>query len=147
MTHLFSTLRLHDITLRNRIMMSPMCMYTAAGDGRATPWHETHYVTRAIGGVGWIMMEATAVQGIGRISPEDLGLWDDAQIHPLHRIVELIHSQGAAVGVQIAHAGRKAWSRDKGFGSGRPVAPSAIPFHTDWQTPQVLSQAEIDYFI
>ncbi len=142
--HLFSPLTLRGVTLRNRVVMSPMCMYSAADDGLATDWHLAHYVSRATGGVGLILTEATAVEARGRISKADLGLWDDAQIAPLARIARLCQEQGAALGVQLAHAGRKAWSAQRGVGNGVPVAPSAIPHADDWATPHALKTGEVD---
>ncbi len=147
MSQLFSPLTLRGTTLRNRIVMSPMCMYSAGEDGRATDFHLAHLTSRATGGVGLILTEAAAVEPRGRISVNDLGLWDDAQIEPLARIVRLCKSQGAAVGTQIAHAGRKAWSPTKGKGPARAVAPSPIPFDADWETPQELTAADLDRIV
>jgi 2,4-dienoyl-CoA reductase-like NADH-dependent reductase (Old Yellow Enzyme family) len=144
MPHLFSPLTLRELSLRNRIMMSPMCMYSAAEDGIPNDWHLAHYVSRANGGVGLIITEATAVEARGRISQADLGLWDDAQIPATARYVRLCQAQGAAVGVQLAHAGRKAWSALRGFGPETPVAPSAVPFSDDWATPHALAESELD---
>jgi 2,4-dienoyl-CoA reductase-like NADH-dependent reductase (Old Yellow Enzyme family) len=143
MPDLFSPLTLRDLTLRNRIGMSPMCMYSAGVDGRATDWHLAHYVCRAVGGAGLLITEATAVEARGRISTEDLGLWDDAQIEPLARIVRLAQAQGAAMAVQLAHAGRKAWSPARGQGPEPAVAPSDLPFDQGWPTPRALSLDEI----
>ncbi|RMF26921.1 MAG: oxidoreductase, partial [Chloroflexi bacterium] len=116
MAHLFSPLTLRSVTLRNRIVLSPMCQYSAGEDGRATDWHRVHYGARAIGGVGLILLEATAVEARGRISRADLGLWEDAQVEPLIPLVRFGREQGAAMGVQLAHAGRKAWSAHRGVG-------------------------------
>ncbi len=135
MPHLFSPLTLRGLTLRNRIMMSPMCMYSAASDGQATDWHLAHYVARAIGGAGLLITEATAVEPRGRISQGDLGLWSDAQVEALARIVGRIQAEGAAAGVQLAHAGRKAWSADKGHGPELSVAPSSLAYDEDWHAP------------
>jgi 2,4-dienoyl-CoA reductase-like NADH-dependent reductase (Old Yellow Enzyme family) len=143
MPHLFSRLELQSVTLRNRIVMSPMCMYSAGEDGLATDWHLAHYLSRAVGGVGLILTEATAVEARGRISQADLGLWEDAQIAPLARIVRLCQEQGTAVGVQLAHAGRKAWSAKRGVGPATPVAPSAVPFDDEWTVPQALTVREM----
>jgi 2,4-dienoyl-CoA reductase-like NADH-dependent reductase (Old Yellow Enzyme family) len=137
-------LTLRGLTLRNRIAMSPMCMYSAGHDGLATDWHLAHYLSRAVGGVGLILTEATAVEPRGRISENDLGLWDDAQIEPLARIVRLVRKAGAAIGVQLAHAGRKAFSPAKGVGPQQPVAPSAMPFAEGWRVPAELGTDEID---
>ena len=144
MTHLFSPLNLRDVTLRNRVMMAPMCMYSAGEDGLATEWHLVHLGSRAIGGVGLILTEATAVESRGRISRYDLGLWDDRQVEPLSRVVRFCQAQGAAMGVQLAHAGRKAWSPERGHGPEQPVAPSAIPHDEGWAMPHELSSEEID---
>ncbi len=146
--HLFSPLTLSgNLTLRNRIVMSPMCMYSAGEDGRATDWHRSHYLTRAVGGAGLLLLEATAVEPRGRISQADLGLWEDSQIEPLGHIVEQVHQAGAAIGVQLAHAGRKAWSGKKGLGPEIPVAPSSLPFDEDWVRPQSLSMEEADHVV
>lgn len=145
---LFSPLTLRDRTLRSRIVMSPMCQYSAGDDGRATDWHLTHLGARAAGGVGLIVVEATAVEARGRISPGDLGLWNDEQIDPLARIAAFVHSQGAAIGIQLAHAGRKAGT-DLPWRGGKPlgwsiVAPSAVPFADGYPTPHALTAGEID---
>ena len=147
MPHLFSPLTIGDVTLRNRIALSPMCMYTAGDDGLATDWHLAHYAARATGGAGLLITEATAVEARGRISSHDLGLWDDGQVEPLARVVRLVRSQGAAICVQLAHAGRKAWSEAKGQGPAQAVAPSALPFTSEWVTPHELSPAEIEGII
>lgn len=147
MPHLFSPLTLRSLTLRNRIMMSPMVMYSADDDGQATDWHLAHYLARAVGGTGLLLTEATAVEPRGRITQRDLGLWEDAQIEPLARIVRLVRAEGAAIGVQLAHAGRKAWSDNKGHGPELPVGPSAQPFDDEWCTPHELSPAEIDHIV
>jgi 2,4-dienoyl-CoA reductase-like NADH-dependent reductase (Old Yellow Enzyme family) len=122
-------------------------MYSAAIDGLATDWHLAHYVARAVGGTGLLLTEATAVEARGRISQNDLGLWHDEQVEPLARIVSQARAEGAAVGVQLAHAGRKAWSSDKGHGPELPVAPSALAFAEDWRTPHALSLAQIDQIV
>jgi 2,4-dienoyl-CoA reductase-like NADH-dependent reductase (Old Yellow Enzyme family) len=119
MPRLFDPLRLRDLTLRNRLAMAPMCQYSAGPDGRVTDWHLMHLGARAAGGVGLVISEATAVEARGRISPQDLGLWDDAQVEPLRRVAALVRAQGAAFGVQLAHAGRKAstfrpWASSRG---------------------------------
>jgi 2,4-dienoyl-CoA reductase-like NADH-dependent reductase (Old Yellow Enzyme family) len=144
LAHLFSKLTLRGLTLRNRIVMSPMCMYCADQDGRLTDWHLSHYLTRAVGGAGLVLTEATAVEPRGRITRQDLGLWDDAQVAPFGSLVRLVHREGAAIGVQLAHAGRKAWSPEKGHGPETAVAPSAIPFEEGWAVPRELDRLEID---
>jgi 2,4-dienoyl-CoA reductase-like NADH-dependent reductase (Old Yellow Enzyme family) len=139
MSLLFSPLALRGLRLRNRIVMPPMAMWSAGEDGIATDWHLAHYAARAIGGVGLTVQEATAVEPRGRISVNDLGLWDDAQMEPLARIVRLCHSEGAAMAPQLAHAGRKAFSPKQGVGPQTPVAPSAIPSDDGWVTPDELT--------
>jgi 2,4-dienoyl-CoA reductase-like NADH-dependent reductase (Old Yellow Enzyme family) len=147
MPTLFDQITLRSVTMRNRIVMSPMCMYMAGDDAVATDFHLVHLGARAVGGAGLIITEATAVESRGRISPNDLGLYDDRHIAPLARIVEFVHSHGAKIGVQLAHAGRKAWSAAKGRGSEQPVAPSALPFDPEWATPQALSEDDIETIV
>jgi 2,4-dienoyl-CoA reductase-like NADH-dependent reductase (Old Yellow Enzyme family) len=150
--HLFSPLALRAVTLRNRIAVSPMCQYSAT-DGRANDWHLVHLGARAAGGAGLVLAEATAVEARGRISPSDLGLWEDAQIEPLARVVRFVEAQGAASGVQLAHAGRKASVRAPWDAAGAPLAPgdggwttvgpSAIPFADGYAPPHALDAAEL----
>ena len=147
MPHLFSPYSLRGLTLRNRIVLPPMCMYTAGNDGLVTDWHLAHYTARAAGGAGLLIVEATAVEPRGRISAHDLGLWDDAQIESLARMVRLVQAQGAAIGIQLAHAGRKAWSADRGHGPEQPVAPSPLPFDEGWRVPHALTLVEIDQIV
>jgi len=153
MSLLFTPFTLRGVTLRNRIGMSPMCQYSCeAGDGRVTAWHLHHYAARAIGGVGLVTVEATAVEARGRISPQDTGLWDDSQIEPLAQLAATIRRYGAVPGIQIAHAGRKA-ATFRPWQSGGPlreadgawpvVAPSALPYSEAHQTPAALTVAEI----
>jgi NADPH2 dehydrogenase len=144
MAQLFSPFTLRGLTLRNRIVMSPMCMYSAGEDGLATDFHLAHLASRATGGVGLVITEASAVESRGRISLGDLGLWNDAQVEPLARIVRLCKSQGAATCSQLAHAGRKAWTATKGQGPFPAVGPSPIPFDADWVTPKELDRTGLD---
>lgn len=151
MSHLFEPLTIRGITLRNRIGVSPMCMYSA-DDGCANDWHLVHYGARAAGGAALVIVEATAVEARGRISPYDVGLWHDGQIEPLARVTRFMRSQGAVAGVQLAHAGRKAGTA-RPWDGGKPlsdeqggwdvVAPSAIPFTEGYRTPHELSRADI----
>ena len=137
MTHLFDTFKLRSLTLKNRIAVSPMCMYSSR-DGFANDWHLVHLGSRACGGAALVFTEATAVEPEGRISPDDLGLWKDEHIEPLQRVTAFIKSQGSVPGIQLAHAGRKAstWSPHTGkrgfvakeLGGWTPLAPSPIPF-------------------
>ncbi len=153
MTHLFEPLTIRGVTLRNRVGISPMCMYSSV-DGHATDWHLIHLGSRAVGGAALIFAEATAVEDIGRISPEDAGLWTDSQIAPLARITKFIDEYGGVPAIQLAHAGRKAstyrpWEKEKGSvpkskGGWQSVGPSAIPFDSDYDTPSELSFDDID---
>jgi 2,4-dienoyl-CoA reductase-like NADH-dependent reductase (Old Yellow Enzyme family) len=122
-------------------------MYSAADGGHVTDWHLAHYQARAAGGSGLVITEATAVEPRGRISQHDLGLWEDGQIEPLARLARLVQREGAALGVQLAHAGRKAWSADKGHGPETPIAPSAASFAAEWCTPHELDVLEIEQVI
>ncbi len=146
---LFTTLALRGITLRNRIVVSPMCQYSCT-DGMATEWHLVHLGSRAVGGAALVMTEATAVEARGRISAADLGIWDDAHVPSLERIARFIHSQGALAGMQLAHAGRKAsvkvpWQGGAAVmvadGGWEVVGPSAIPFDEASPVPRSLSIA------
>src|SRR6478609_279392 len=101
--HLFSPLTIRGITLKNRIMVSPMCMYSSV-DGFANDWHLVHLGARAVGGAGLVFTEATAVEARGMISRQDLGIWDDRHIEMLARIVTFMKAQGAVTGIQLAHA-------------------------------------------
>ncbi|MGC8798754.1 MAG: NADH:flavin oxidoreductase/NADH oxidase [Chloroflexus sp.] len=149
--HLFTSLTIGSVTLRNRIGMSPMCQYSAV-DGFPTDWHLMHLGARAAGGVGLIILEATAVSPEGRISPFDLGIWRDEHIAALSRIVKLIESLGAVAGIQLAHAGRKA-SVGRPWEGGKPIAlanggwpvvgPTAEPFAPGYPTPIPLDAAGI----
>lgn len=148
---LFSPLSLRDVTLRNRIAVSPMCQYSCF-DGMATEWHLVHLGSRAVGGAGLVIMEATAVEPEGRITPGDLGLWNSQQIPTLAKIAAFIKSQGAVPGIQLAHAGRKAscdvpWRGghvlSKKEGGWTALAPSPIPFQEKGPLPQALTHQEI----
>jgi 2,4-dienoyl-CoA reductase-like NADH-dependent reductase (Old Yellow Enzyme family) len=105
--HLFSPLTIKSVTLRNRIGVSPMCQYSSE-DGMATDWHLVHLGSRAVGGAGLVIAEATAVSPEGRITPGDAGIWAEKHIEPISRINRFVKSQGAVPGIQVAHAGRKA---------------------------------------
>lgn len=155
MSRLFSPLTIKGITLRNRIVISPMCQYSAT-DGFANDWHLVHLGTRAVGGVGLVIAEATAVVPEGRITPGDLGLWSDEHIDGLKRIAKFIHSQGAVAAIQIAHAGRKAscavpWKGgrqlDEQNGGWQTVAPGNIPFLDGDRAPEPLSREGIQKVI
>jgi 2,4-dienoyl-CoA reductase-like NADH-dependent reductase (Old Yellow Enzyme family) len=148
MTHLFDPLSIRDITFTNRVFVSPMCQYSSI-DGCVTDWHFVHLGSRAVGGAGLVLTEATAVLPEGRISPQDLGIWKDDHIEPLARVVRFIHEQGTVAGMQLAHAGRKASTYRPGEGQGaipqseggwnNVVAPSALPFADNYPMPQEVS--------
>ena len=151
MSILFSPLTIKNVTLKNRIVMSPMCQYSA-NDGFTTDWHLVHYGARATGGTGLIIIEAAAVSPEGRITPGDVGLWKDEQIGGLSRIVSFIHEQGSVAAIQIAHAGRKASCEvpkeggkqiGKNQGGWLTVAPSEIPFIAEDRLPQSLNKEGI----
>ncbi|TKC19811.1 NADPH dehydrogenase NamA [Robertmurraya kyonggiensis] len=137
-TKLFSSYTIKDLTLKNRIVMAPMCMYSSENeDGKVEDFHITHYVSRAIGQVGLIIQEATAVTPQGRISSKDLGIWSDDHIEGLSQLTSLIKSYGAKTGIQLAHAGRKAML------DGEIIAPTAIPFNDEMKTPKEMTIADI----
>ncbi len=149
--HLFSPLPLRSVELPNRIAVSSMCQYSSE-DGFANDWHLVHLGSRAVGGAGLIMMEATSVEARGRISPQDLGIWKDDHMAMLARIVGFIHSHGGVAGMQLAHAGRKAscyrpWDGNGAIpidqGGWTPIGPSPIPFAEDYTQPEELSEAGI----
>ena len=151
MPHLFDPLPLRSLTLSNRIVVSPMCQYSSV-DGFANDWHFVHLATRAVGGAALVLTEATAVTADGRISPQDLGIYDDAHVAGLARCVEFIHSQKALAGTQLAHAGRKGstarpWEGGGALGAGEggwtPVGPTAEPFAANYPVPRALTLADI----
>ncbi|MBE9584108.1 NADPH dehydrogenase NamA [Mucilaginibacter sp. JRF] len=153
MSKLFSTITIKDVTLRNRIAVSPMCEYSST-DGFANNWHLVHLGSRAIGGAGLVISEAAAVSPEGRISYGDLGIWKDEHIEKLKEITDFIHEQGAVAGIQLAHAGRKAshhkpWDGGKLIPADQPngwptVAPSALPFAEATAAPAELDKAGIE---
>jgi NADPH2 dehydrogenase len=135
---LFSPYTIKGITFKNRIVMSPMCMYSSYNeDGHVQNWHRTHYTSRAVGQVGLIIVEATAVTPQGRISPQDLGIWSDEHIEGFGELVGLVKEHGAKIGIQLAHAGRKAVLE------GEILAPSAIAFNEQMKTPKEMTKTEI----
>lgn len=134
----FTKFQLRDLTLKNRIVMPPMCMYSSDESGEVKHFHKIHYGSRAIGGTGLIILEATAVIANGRISNRDLGIWDDKQVEGLKSLVDLIHENGAKAAIQLAHAGRKSDS-----GNDYIVAPSPISHSDKYDHPRELGQADI----
>lgn len=153
---LFAPLAIRDITLPNRIAVSPMCEYSSE-DGFANDWHLVHLGSRAVGGAGLVMTEATAVEADGRITMPDLGIWKTEHIEPLRRITSFIKSQGSVPGIQLAHAGRKAstrapWDGGAAVAPGQPngwqvVAPSAVPFREGDPVPRELTPADIQRLV
>jgi 2,4-dienoyl-CoA reductase-like NADH-dependent reductase (Old Yellow Enzyme family) len=146
-TDLFSPLTLRGVTLPNRIGVSPMCQYSCNGDGRPTEWHFQHLVSRAAGGAGLTIAEASAVTPEGRISPDDLGIWGEEHVPGHARLVRGIAAVGSVPGIQLAHAGRKS-SRNAPWNDGRapdgwtPLGPSNLPFG-DYAEPRAMTEAEI----
>jgi 2,4-dienoyl-CoA reductase-like NADH-dependent reductase (Old Yellow Enzyme family) len=149
MAGLFDPLTIRELTFANRVFVSPMCQYSSE-DGYANDWHFVHLGSRAVGGAGLVLTEATAVLPEGRISPEDLGIWDDGHIEMLSRIVGFIHEQGSVAGMQLAHAGRKAstsrpWEGHDAVpesegGWKKVVAASALKFSETYPMPQALTR-------
>ncbi len=156
MSALFESYTLRSLTIPNRVWMAPMCQYSAEAFGPnagvATDWHFQHYAARAVGGTGLILQEATAVSPEGRISPNDLGIWNDTQVAALRRITDFLKSQNTVPGIQIGHAGRKG-STAQPWKGGRqvdesahgwlPLAPSAVPFTEGDRTPVELTVDQI----
>lgn len=157
---LFRPLQLREVALKNRIAISPMCQHAAQG-GHATPWHLVHLGKFALGGAGLILTESTAVDPRGRIGTADLGLWSDSQVEPLKAVVDFVHDHGAAIGVQLAHAGRKSGSQPLWEGGAalsehemasdpgpwQRVGPSPLPAGPGWSAPAVLDAAGIECVI
>jgi 2,4-dienoyl-CoA reductase-like NADH-dependent reductase (Old Yellow Enzyme family) len=156
MAALFDLLAIRDVKFANRVFVSPMCQYSSS-DGYANDWHFVHLASRAVGGAGLVMTEATAVLPEGRISPQDLGIWDDGHIEMLNRIVRFVQEQGSVAGMQLAHAGRKAstrrpWEqpgtvRESEGGWKKVVAPSAIRFTDNYPMPQAVTRDGIQEVI
>lgn len=152
MSALFSRLRLRECDFRNRIFVSPMCQYSSR-DGMPNEWHHVHLGSRAVGGAALVMVEATAVSPVGRISPADSGMWSTQHSQAFEPIAAFMKEQGAVPGIQLAHAGRKAstdapWRGDKPLGEAeggwKPIAPSPIPFDKDYPTPREMSREDIE---
>jgi 2,4-dienoyl-CoA reductase-like NADH-dependent reductase (Old Yellow Enzyme family) len=155
MSLLFSPIQIRNVVLKNRIVMSPMCQYSAV-DGMANDWHLVHLGSRAVGGAGLLIQEATAVTPEGRISPQDLGLWDDAQIAPLKRINDFVRAQDCVPGIQLAHAGRKSslsqpWTGDRLLsedeGGWQVAGPTDESFTTGYGKPHPLTKEEIQVVV
>lgn len=137
MSKLFNPITLRGLTLKNRIAVSPMCQYQADTDGYINDWHVVHYGSLALSGAGLVVVEAAAVESRGRISDHDVGLYDDGHVEGLRRIVQFGHSQGVKMGIQLAHAGRKAELEEE------IVGPSAIPFSDKFKVPTEMTEEHI----
>ena len=152
MPKLFEPLRLRGVTFRNRIFVSPMCMYSAE-DGVPNDWHFVHLGSRAVGGAALVIAEATGVSAEGRISPGDTGIWNGAQVDAFRRITRFVSAQGAVAGLQLAHAGRKAsthvpWKGGRALaaaeGAWPTLAPSPVPFDDRYSNPREMTPADMD---
>jgi len=152
MSQLFAPLRLRNITLRNRVFVSPMCQYSSV-DGMPSDWHLVHLGSRAVGGAGLVMVEASGVTPEGRISSHDSGIWSDAHAVAFAPIARFIKEQGSVPAIQLAHAGRKASTDAPWLGGGpvpianggwEPIAPSALPFSLKHNLPRSMTKADID---
>jgi 2,4-dienoyl-CoA reductase-like NADH-dependent reductase (Old Yellow Enzyme family) len=152
MSRLFTPIKLKSVTFRNRIFVSPMCQYSSR-DGMPTAWHLVHLGSRAVGGAGLVMVEATAVSPEGRISPDDSGIWSDAHVEAFMPITGFIREQGAVAGIQLAHAGRKGSCSLPWLGGGplgmeacgwQPLGPGAVPFDVGHPVPRALTAGELD---
>jgi len=139
MATLFQPTNIKNLSISNRIVMPPMCQYVAQEDGKVLDFHKVHYGARAVGKVGLIILEATAVEARGRITNQDLGIWHDDHISGLKEIVDFGHTQGSVMGIQLAHAGRKAEIKE----TETVIAPSAISFDEEWVTPRELTNKEV----
>jgi 2,4-dienoyl-CoA reductase-like NADH-dependent reductase (Old Yellow Enzyme family) len=157
MSRLFSPIRFRELTIRNRVFVSPMCQYSSE-DGMPTDWHLVHLGARAAGGAGLVMQEATAVTPDGRISPQDAGIWSDAHAAAYRRIAAFIASQGAVPAIQLAHAGRKAstvrpWDGagdgavPAGQGNWQPIGPGPEPFADHYTKPREMTSADADTLV
>lgn len=138
MAKLFDKINIKDLTAKNRIVMAPMCTYSADNNGLVQDWHQLHYATRAVGGCGLIILEATAVESCGRISDRDLGIWKDEHIEGLSKITKAIRDNGSVPGIQLAHAGRKS-----SVFSEPVIAPSAVAFSDEYKTPVEMTVEDI----
>lgn len=151
MPHLFEPLQLRGLTLRNRIVVSPMCQYSS-NEGFVNDWHFVHLASRAVGGAGLVFTEATAITPDGRISPDDLGIWDDVHAAPFERIARFVKGEGAVFGIQLAHAGRKGSTKRPWDGVGvvgveeggwQPIGPTSTPFSPAYPVPREMTKADI----
>ena len=138
MAKIFSNYKLKNLELKNRVVMAPMCMDSADNEGNVNSWHYLHYSSRAVGGTGLIILEATAVESKGRITDKDLGIWNDSHIEGLKKIVDECKSYGAKMGIQLAHAGRKCEVTSEDI-----IAPSPIAFNEKYKKPREMTIEDI----
>lgn len=138
MSKLFTQIKIKDMELKNRIVMPPMCMYSADDEGNPNSWHFVHYATRAVGGVGLIILEATAVESRGRITDKDLGIWSDSHVDGLKKIVDEVKRHGTKIGIQLGHAGRKCEAVSENI-----IAPSAIAYSENYRVPTEMTKEDI----
>ena len=138
MANILSEYKIGNLALKNRIVMPPMCMYVAPETGMVTDWHVIHYATRAIGGLGLIIVEATGVAPEGRLTSNDLGIWEDAHVPGLASIVNAVHENGAKIGIQLNHGGRKCEAKGVGI-----EAPSALPYDDNSKIPREMTKGDI----
>ncbi|OPL09649.1 MAG: NADPH dehydrogenase [delta proteobacterium ML8_F1] len=137
MPDIFTEFKVKDLSIKNRVVMPAMCMYSSDESGQVRDFHLLHYTTRAMGGTGLIILEATAVERRGRISGNDLGIWEDSQIEGLKKLVDEVHRDGAKIGIQLAHAGRKNETFED------VIAPSPLLFNLKYRTPREMTQEDI----
>ncbi|NQW22243.1 MAG: NADH:flavin oxidoreductase/NADH oxidase [SAR202 cluster bacterium] len=157
MSKLFSPITIRGEKIPNRVFVAPMCMYSSeTEDGRCSSWHPLHYGTRAVGGAGLVMLEASSIRPDGRITPWDLGMWNESHVAAAGPVVDAIVSNGSVPAIQLAHAGRKAshtkpWEGSKQLesseGGWETVAPSAISFQEDWNVPRELTVPDINQLV
>jgi len=147
MSYLFSPIQLRELEIANRIVMAPMCIYQADETGETRDVHLVYYGARALGGVGLLNIEATAIASGGRNTTRDLGIWNDRQVEGLSRIIKFCQEHGAAICIQLAHSGRKAWADNFGVGPEKLVGPSAIPQGEKWETPKEMTKVDIQEMV
>ena len=143
MSKLFSSIKIGDLNIKNRIVMPPMCLFAAGEDGIVTDFHVVHYATRAVGGTGFIIVEVSAVEECGRLSNDDIGIWSDDHIEGLKKVVDQIKKHGSVAGIQLGHAGRKS----KSDTVEEMIAPSAIAFNDTYQVPTEMTKEHIQRVI
>ena len=141
---IFQPIKINSLKLKNRIGMSSMCQYSSDNNGYVKDWHRDHWKTRAIGGVGLIMSEATAIRPDGKLTENDLCLFNKRQSNKFKSAINQIHDLDAKFGIQLVHCGRKSWGKEKGKGKFKLISSSAIAFDNGWVTPNALTEYEIN---